>query len=168
MNGRRRTFVWPRTGKEPLMGLIGFFGFAGLFMILLVFLMICLIPEILFVLTLQKALQRCSPQNRTISPGSAWLMLIPLFNLVWDFILVSQVSATLEREFRSRNIPVEPSPGKNVGLAWCILAAGAIIPFLGVLSFIGALVCWILYWVKIAGFSSTLAAPIAVSAPAPA
>ena len=156
MNGDRRTFVWPVRERNDTMVL---FGFAGLFIILLFSVILCLIPEVLFVLTLQKALQRCAPQNRTITPGSAWLMLIPVFNLVWDFILVSQVSATLEREFRERNIPVEPSPGKNVGLAWCILSVGALIPLLGILSVLAAIVCWILYWVKIAGLSAILAAP---------
>jgi len=31
-----------------------------------------------------------------------------------------------------------------------------IIPFLGVLCSLGALVCWIMYWLKIAGFSKKL------------
>jgi len=134
-------------------------GLAGIFMLVLIFMGIVLIPEIFFALTLQKAINRCSPENRTITPGMAWLILIPLFNLVWNFILVKEIAATLEREFRKRNVAVEPSPGKNIGFAWCILAVGTIIPLLGILSVIGAIVCWILYWAKIAGFSAMLAVP---------
>ncbi len=136
---------------------MGPLGFTGIFMIVLIAVAICLIPEIFFIVTLQKALQRCSPENRIMSPGSTWLMLIPLFNLVWIFIIVTQVAESLEREFRKRNIPVEPAPGKSIGLAWCILTICCIIPLVGIFTGIAAIVCWILYWVKIAGFSATLA-----------
>ena len=100
---------------------MGLFGFAGMFIIILIVVAICLIPEVFFILTLQKALQRCSPENRVMSPGSTWLLLIPVFNLIWMFIIVTQMAESLEREFRKRDIPVEPSPGKSIGLAWCIL-----------------------------------------------
>jgi len=140
-------------------------GFIGIFLIVMFSLFILLIPAIFFILTMQRALQRCAPENRTMTPASAWLLLIPLFNLVWDFILVSQMAASLEREFKQRNIPVEPFPGKNVGLAWCILTVCSIIPILGILTGIAALVCWILYWVKIAGFSATLASPPVAATP---
>jgi hypothetical protein len=43
----------------------------------------------------------------------------------------------------------------------CILACCSIIPFLGVLCSLGALVCWILYWVKIAGYSAKIAESVA-------
>ena len=147
---------------------MGLISLAGIFMIVLICAGVVLIPEIFFVLSMQKAIRRCSPENRTLTPGMAWLMLIPLFNLVWDFIVVKEVAATLEREFKKRNVPVEPSPGKNIGFAWCILSVGALIPLLGILSVMGAIVCWILYWAKIAGFSGMLgfSAPVA-AAPIP-
>jgi hypothetical protein len=148
---------------------MGLLGLTEIFLIVLISGFICLIPAIFFILTMQRALQRCAPENRTMTPGSTWLLLIPLFNLVWDFILVSQMAASLEREFKQRNIPVEPLPGKNVGLAWCILTICCIVPVLGIFSGLAALVCWILYWVKIAGFSATLAAPpVPVAARIPA
>ena len=100
-------------------------GLAGIFMLVLIFMGIVLIPGIFFALTLQKAILRCAPENRTITPGMAWLILIPLFNLVWNFILVKEI--------------------------------GAIIPFPGILSVIGAIVCSILCRAKIAGFSAMLA-----------
>jgi hypothetical protein len=146
---------------------MGLIGFAGIIMIVLISFGIFLIPAIFFNLTMQRALQRCSPENQVMTPGAVWLLLIPLFNLVWAFIVVTQMAASLEREFNKRNIPVEPFPGKSIGLAWCIAAVCTLIPVLGILSAFVALVCWILYWAKIAGFSSTLAAsPAAVQAPA--
>jgi hypothetical protein len=120
---------------------------------------IFLVPFIFFLLTLQKAFNRCSPESRAMQPGMVWLMLIPLFNLVWQFFVVLNLTKSLAAEFRKRGIAVEPEPGKTMGLVMCILFCCGIIPFLGILCSLAGLVFWIIYWVKIAGFSSKLAAP---------
>jgi hypothetical protein len=131
--------------------------------VVMVLLLIAILPAIFFLLTLQTALSRCAPQNRTMPPGQVWLMFIPLFNLVWMFIVVSNVAASLENEFRMRNIPCEPQPGKSIGLAYCILGILGIIPFVGIVTSIASLICWIVYWVKISGFSSEIAVPYGAS-----
>jgi len=129
----------------------------GIFVGTLIAFGVLLIPGIFYLLALQKAFSRCSPENRTMEPGLVWLMFIPLFNIVWHFFIVLKLATSLESEFRKRGIAVEPQPGKNLGLAMCILVCCGIIPVLGILCSLGALVCWILYWVKIAGFSDRLA-----------
>jgi hypothetical protein len=125
----------------------------------LVVIAIFLIPFIFFLLTLQKALNRCSPESRAMQPGMVWLMLIPLFNLVWQFFVVINIAKSLGAEFRKRGIAVEPEPGKTMGMVMCILFCCGIIPILGVLCSLAGLVFWIIYWAKIAGFSGKLAAP---------
>jgi hypothetical protein len=132
--------------------------FVGVMVVFAIF----LIPTIFYLLTLQKALSRCSIESRTLSPGLVWLQLIPLFNLVWVFIVVINVSKSLGNEFRKRGIPELPAPGQGVGLAMAICSVVSIIPFVGYLTGIAAFVCWIIYWVKVAGCSSRLAAPMAV------
>ncbi|MDO8301736.1 MAG: hypothetical protein Q7T18_00690 [Sedimentisphaerales bacterium] len=54
---------------------------------------------IFFILTLQKALNRCSPENRAMQPGMIWLLLIPLFNIVWIFFVVLNMAKSLGAEF---------------------------------------------------------------------
>jgi hypothetical protein len=121
--------------------------------------MITMIPLAFFAWTLQKALNRCAPQNRAMTPGLVWLLLIPLFNMVWNFIVVTKVGASLAAEYRARKMPIEDSPGMALGIAYSILYIGSFIPVLGIFAGIACLVCWIIYWVKIAGFSARLAAP---------
>jgi len=139
----------------------GILGGLGLPEILLVsmffFLPLCILPMIFFLMTMQKALQRCSRHNRAMDPSQVWLMLIPVFNLVWQFIVVNNVATSLGNEFRSRNIQKEPEPGKSLGMAFCILSICSIIPILGVFTAIAALICWIMYWSKISGYSYELA-----------
>ena len=84
-------------------------------------------------------------------------MLIPLFNLVWQFFLVDHISKSLHNEFLRRNTPnVELEPGRGIGVAMCVLGVTSVIPVLGMLTGTAGLVFWILYWVKIAGYARLL------------
>lgn len=113
--------------------------------------------EVFFILTLQKALKRCSLENQAMSPGLVWLLLVPFFSLIWIFFVVLKISESLHIEFQQRGISAEPYPGKSIGLAFSILAACSIIPVVGMFTGIASLVCWIIYWIKIAGYSNQLA-----------
>lgn len=135
--------------------------FQPMHLLLLLFVAVPLIvPAVFYLLTLQKALARCSQQVRTTSPESVWLMLIPPFNLVYQFILVGQMAKSLANEFARRGIvSAEPEPGKSLGIAMCVLNVASLIPFFGILLAIAGIVCWILYWVKIADYSRMIAIP---------
>ena len=124
-----------------------------------IFFVIALIPTIFFFLTMQRALARCMASSRTMTPGQVWLGLIPIFGLVWPFFLVSALSDSLHNEFTRRGIVEEPQPGRTLGLAYAILGLLSAVPFVGFVTCVPALVCWILYWVKIAGFSAKIALP---------
>jgi hypothetical protein len=126
--------------------------------------LVALVPTVLFFLTLQRALARCAPTARTMSPGQVWFGVIPVFNLVWPFYMVNAISTSLHNEFVRRGIVEEPAPAKTIGMAFATLGLLSIIPLLNILTALPTLVCWIVYWVKIAGFSKKLAAPPAVPA----
>lgn len=123
----------------------------------LIFIGIMLVPAVFYLLTLSKALSKCAPTSRTMEPGMVWLMFIPLFNLVWQFLVVQALAKSLGNEFRARGITnVEPEPGNSIGLAMCICGCCAIIPLLGILAALVQLVLWIVYWVKISEYSRRL------------
>jgi hypothetical protein len=44
------------------------------------------------------------PEHRRMEPGLVWMLLIPLFNLVWAFFVVSRVSGGLASALQSRGI----------------------------------------------------------------
>jgi len=127
----------------------------GMLTIGLIIVGILLVPFIFYCLTLQKALNRCSPECRAMSPGMVWLLFIPLFHLVWQFIVVSNMAKSLAAEFRKRGIAEDPQPGQTLGLVMCIgnIICGPV-----------GLICWIIYWVKIADYSNKIAAPAAPAA----
>jgi hypothetical protein len=126
-----------------------------------------LIPNIFYLLTLQRAINRCAPECRFMPGGTVWLMLIVCccLNQIWQFFVVINVSLSLGREFRRRGIPCVDKPGFAVGLTMAILQVVAsilfYIPYVGLFVglpiYIASLVLWIIYWVKVANYSKQLA-----------
>ena len=125
-------------------------------LLLLLLIGVFLLPMILYLRSLQKALNRCSAEARTLSPKLVWLALIPIFNFVWHFVLVIHLSRSLYNEFRRRDIDVKQNPGLSLGLAMCILYLLSVIPYVYIVTSPAAIICWIIYWRKIARFSSKL------------
>lgn len=123
--------------------------------IIFVVVILILVPYILFLLTLQKTLQIISPENRRMPPGNVWLMFIPLFNIVWQFIMVSRIADSLMEECIRLNIPLsEQRPTYNIGLTYNICSLiSDVIPILGPLA---ALTTWIMYWIKVNEYKKLL------------
>ena len=120
------------------------------------FLALFLIPAIFFLLTLQNTLKAISEENRKMPPANVWLMFIPLFNIVWQFIMVDRIAQSIGAECARLNIPVkEDKPTYGIGLAWNICNFLTIIPFIGGLA---SLVTFIIYWVKVSEFKNLIKA----------
>jgi hypothetical protein len=128
-----------------------------LLILMFVFSIFFLLPVIFYILTLSRALSKCSVTSITIEPGMLWLLLVPFVNLVWHFFVVIGLAKTLSNEFKMRNIPnMEPMPGQSIGIAMCVCTACGIIPVLGIFASLAGFVLWIVYWAKIAEFSRML------------
>jgi hypothetical protein len=127
-----------------------------------------LVPFILFLLMQQSLLKNIQPHNRTISPGEIFLQLIPLFGMIWQFVVVSRISNSIHNELSNQQRfsfeatvpnPIPESshrPAYAIGIAYCVLLCCSIIPMLGALAGFAGLICWIIYWVKLAEYKSLL------------
>lgn len=124
-------------------------------MIFLFLFPIILLPGIFFLLTLQNTLKIISPENRKMPPANVWLLFIPLFNIVWQFIVVDKISESIGAECARLNITAtENKPTYSIGLAWNICNLLSIIPFVG----FAVLVLFILYWVKVNEYKNLIKA----------
>ena len=133
------------------------FNFLGPELLILLVLGLMIIPFVFYLLSLRNTLRLLSTENQLLPPNNVWLLFIPLFGLIYHFIVVGKISDSLARELDQRNLPKkEARPAYNIGLAMCILSAASVIPVLGSIGSLGALVCWIVYWVKIEGYKNTL------------
>ena len=128
---------------------------------ILVFVMLglLLLPSIFYFISLQKALEAVSPENRMMPPGQVWLSMIPIFNFVWMFFVVSKIADSFRLECYRLNIATtELRPGYGIGMTKNILRLCSFIPVLGIIANLGFVVCWILYWIKVNEYKNLIIA----------
>ncbi|MBX3256014.1 MAG: hypothetical protein KF862_17900 [Chitinophagaceae bacterium] len=129
-------------------------------------LLLILVPGIFYLLTLQKTLSVISPLSRMMSPQQVWLLLIPLFNIVWHFIMVSRLSDSIKNECARLHIPLkEEKPAYSLGIGiMCLYLVAVVINSSGIAPVIGSLLVlasftgWIVYWVKINSYKNLITA----------
>ncbi len=119
------------------------------------------IPGIFYLITLQLTFDSISNENRMMPSANVWLLLIPIFGLVWHFKVVSKLTESIKAEAITKGIYIEePKPAYNIGLAMCILNCIFFAPYLNLFSSIAGLICWIIYWGKIASYKRILTAKV--------
>ena len=131
--------------------------FFALFVIILVSaIAIGLTIQILYLLTLSRCFSRIAPRNRRMEPGLVWLNLIPCFQLIWIFFTTTRLADSLRDEFDDRRLRGDRDFGRTLGITYPILMLVGFVPYLGAIFSLASLICWILYWVKIAGYKNQL------------
>lgn len=118
-----------------------------------------LVVQVFFALTLRNLLLQCDPANRKVNPDYVWFNLIPLFNLIWPFILNPKVCASVRAEFAKRGIHEAGDFGHTLGILYPILLITLIIPIIGLLGVLASMILFILFWVKMAHFKRVLSPP---------
>jgi hypothetical protein len=127
----------------------------------LVLIAAALLVFILFLLNLKRMLDQVNPDNRMVPPANVFLMLIPVFSLVYGFILFPKISESLRREYESRGMTMPGDGLKVLGSAFAGLSLFSMIvnyletPLSAVVS-IALLVIFIVYWVKSAQIKNAL------------
>jgi len=122
-------------------------------------LLIRLLIWVCYANTVRKTLLLIAPENRLMAPNQAWLLVIPFFNIYWNFSVASRVADSLTNEFYDRKIAEEENPGRATGIwyAWLFLLSNIPLPpFILVSVSVLAFVYFIGYWVKVSNFRSLL------------
>jgi hypothetical protein len=106
------------------------------------------------VFTLYKAVPA---QFRQMDPGLVWLMLIPLFNLVWNFFVFPKLSESYERALQAQGNSSAGNCNAGLALALPITWACVLVPCIGMVAGLAALVILIIYLVKMFDLKTRLA-----------
>lgn len=112
--------------------------------------------SVFYLLNLQNLLKQIAPANRQVEPGNVWLMFIPLFNIIYPFILYPKIADSVKLEMESRGMAEQGDYGRGIGIALPVLGLCGVIPFIGVLASLANLVLFIIFWVKMAGYKTKL------------
>jgi hypothetical protein len=112
--------------------------------------------NVFYLLTLQNVLKEVSNENRLVPAANVWLMFIPLFNLIYPFILYPKISDSIRNEYAARGLDAKGDFARQLGIALPILGLSGVIPFIGILASIANLILFIIFWVKMGEFKNEL------------
>jgi len=111
-----------------------------------------IIPFVTFVFyirAISKTIKAIDPEYRTQSPGMAWLLLIPVFNVIWFFFLLKSIKTGFLRMYESKKISQPIDTGYTYGIAMGCCWAAIFIPKLIFIALIPMFVFSILHWTKL-------------------
>ncbi|MBI3511748.1 MAG: hypothetical protein HY064_13895 [Bacteroidetes bacterium] len=87
-----------------------------LFLLKFIEVSLLIMMTIFWVRAMARAIESCHPAARTTESWSAWLTLIPLFGLVWQFVSGKNAGESLAREYYRRGWKSEEGrPGYELG-----------------------------------------------------
>lgn len=112
---------------------------------------------ILFIRSIQQLYQNANPEFRTIEPIMTWLLMLPLFNFVWMFVVLRSVQQLLYQELRVRNIDFEGDRLYNIGVVLGISNIFVLFPYVRWVSIPISLILFIIYWRQIIRYKTLLA-----------
>lgn len=131
-----------------------FFAVFGVFLFFI--LAIMLVIAIFYLLNLQNLLKEIDQKNRLVEPGNVWLMFIPLFNIIYPFILYPKIADSVRNEYQARGIKKAGDFSRGIGVAMPILGLCGFIPIIGGLAGLANFVLFIVFWVKTAEYKNEL------------
>lgn len=122
----------------------------------LIALFICIIVQVLYLLTASNTLKAVRPEFRQVDPGQVWLSMIPLFHLIWPFILNPKIVASVKADLEARGSEQAGDYGKSIGTIYPALRFGGYVPYIGGLFSLAYLVLFIIWWAKLNNFKQQL------------
>ena len=112
-NADERTFIETTTLIGNMFGQ----GMEGLVGLVLVGLLIVALWRIM------DAANAAAPAHRTMEPGMIWLLLIPFFQVYWNFRALPAVSDSLAATMRDKGLKPDDC-GRYIGMIWSLLVLG--------------------------------------------
>ncbi len=134
-------------------------GIAVMLVAILIALAVGLAIGIVICVLLYKVQSAVPPNHRKIEPAMVWLLLIPLFNLIWNFFVYRRIPDSFQSYFASVGRTDVGDCGRNIGLWYAICAACSIIPCVNYVAGPAALVLLIIFLVKMFDLKSKIGQP---------
>jgi hypothetical protein len=102
-----------------------------------------------YIYAIKKTLSAIDPSCRTQRPMMAWLLLIPIFNVIWFFFLLQAIRQGFDAMFQKNLIAKPIDSGYHYGIAMGSCWAASFIPGIFFISVLPMFVFSILHWTKL-------------------
>jgi len=134
------------------------------------FLVLCLVHVVLSAVVcvfISNAFMALPPNHRKIQGGLIWLLLIPLFSLVWNFWVFLKIPKSYQSYFSSQNRVDVGDCGWQIGLWYSILSPIAlfseVVPELAIAAVIAAIVLLVVFIVKVTKLKGKISQKIVIN-----
>lgn len=114
-----------------------------------VFMLVAYVVGIVLCWMIAKALAAVPEEHRTIEPWQVWLLLIPCFAVVWNFVVCQRVPQSFQNYFHAQGRYDQGDCGAQLGLWYALCMVGTLIPGVSGIAGIAGLVLLVLFMVKI-------------------
>lgn len=101
-------------------------------------------------------LKRIPEPHRKQKPELSFLLLIPVFSLVWQFFVLPKIAESLQSYFAERADRPAGDMGASLALWCCICSILGFIPILGILAGLASFVLMIIFFAKVFGLTDNL------------
>jgi hypothetical protein len=131
---------------------------AGLGIVLFVVLAVAFVVQVVFTWLLWDSYRVVPQQFQKLPAGLVWLALIPCLGLIVWIAAMIMVPMSFRDAFAARGRSDFGDCGAKFGYGYLAGAVLGLIPFIGPLFSIGALICWIMFMVKCRQMKSAILA----------
>ena len=107
------------------------------------------------ILFLQSCYNRIPAEHRKMEPAMVWLLLIPIFSLVWIFFVYVRLAKSFQGAYAAIG-KSEGDCGEKLALIFCISCVASIIPIVGCIAGPASLVLLIIVLLKFNGLKNGL------------
>jgi hypothetical protein len=125
--------------------------------ILLFTVVIMVAISVLICLLIYLPYQQVPAEHQKMAPGLVFLLLIPFFNIIWNFIVFLRIPESFQSYFASQGRTDVGDCGRQIGLWYAICGVAAIVPCVNYVAGPAALVLFIIFLVKIWGLKGEIA-----------
>lgn len=130
--------------------------FAVIIAVVVVAILIGLAIRIVIIMLLSSCLSRIPPEHREMEPGMVWLLLIPCFDIVWNFFVFIKIPKSFQKYFAAQSRTEFGDCGEQIGLWYCICVVACMVPILNYIAGPAALVLLIIFLVKVLGLKGQI------------
>jgi hypothetical protein len=124
----------------------------GMLIAVFIGLLVGLAIAILLLYLIFSCFQRIPARHRQMEPWQVWLLLIPVFNVVWNFFVFPKLARSYQSYFAEQGRTDVGDCGEKIGLWYAILTVAGVVlgwvPCLGALVGLASLVLFIMVLVK--------------------
>jgi hypothetical protein len=111
------------------------------------------------------SLQRAvPPAHRRMDPMLSWLLVIPLFNIIWNFFAFLRIPESYHSILSSHG-HAGAKVERSLGLAYAICAALSVIPFVGFFAAVAAAALLLTFFIRMYQLKSLLGRPASTGFP---